>query len=644
MTQDTQPKLYDLSRRQVLGGLGAVGLASAGAGLGTSAFFRDDESVSAALTAGRLDLLIDYRATYNTWLGQEETDAIVNGTAIAAPGEGEEFNYVVGQAPDFRNEDGSMISGEAWADLTNSIDACMFENTTDIREEYEGVVDGTIDVEDGFVPGYVDGEDGLMFDLTDVKPKDEGEATISLHTCGNPAYLFARARVVDQSEGGVVEPEMNITNAAGDEFMDTDDASELANYIYTRIWDDVNCNNLPDGGKVDITVVFDESCSMEYADPFSSCNPGDNTLIPGKIQAAQDGAKELYQTLLDNGADAQIAFVSYSGQANTDNLYQMAPVSSDNQSAFETAVDNTDPSGGTDISDGIRAGKNLVLGDGAEPTVNGISGAGNGARADAEKIIVLLSDGFPNDSSYTGTSNPTGTAFTGDANSAAARAAIQAAQDARAAGITMYTLTYQLDSFPIPELVNLMGTGQGTVSGPFGFDTPPGEGFATISSTALVANIDNTGALDTPSDTAIVDAFEEIALTIAGGDDFLYQGSLAGLVAATGEGLNLRTARTEVDGEEGEPQCFPGGVYCYAFDWYFVCEDEDFELVSDVEGAATIGEELDAAGLPRDPNVAQTDSIQFALDFAAVQCRHNMEPSSPFAMTDGGEDSEEESA
>jgi hypothetical protein len=207
----------------------------------------------------------------------------------------------------------------------------------------------------------------------------------------------------------------------------------------------------------------------------------------------------------------------------------------------------------------------------------------------------------------------------------------------------MYTLTYQLDSFPIPELVDLMGTGLGTVTGPFGFDTPPGQGFASTSSTALVANIDGTGALDTPSDTAIVDAFEEIAVTIAGGDDFLYQGSLAGLVAATSEGLSLTTARTEVDGEEGEPQCFPGGVYCYAFDWYFVCEDEDFELVSDVDGAATIGEELDNLGLPRDPNVAQTDSIRFALDFAGVQCRHNMEAVSPFAMTDGGEDEEDDS-
>ena len=43
MTDDNNQKLYNLSRRRVLAGLGAVGFASAGAGLGTSAFFSDQE-------------------------------------------------------------------------------------------------------------------------------------------------------------------------------------------------------------------------------------------------------------------------------------------------------------------------------------------------------------------------------------------------------------------------------------------------------------------------------------------------------------------------------------------------------------------------------------------------------------------------
>ena len=49
-----------LSRRQLLGGLGAVGAASAGAGLGTTALFSDEESFEGnTITAGTLDLVVD---------------------------------------------------------------------------------------------------------------------------------------------------------------------------------------------------------------------------------------------------------------------------------------------------------------------------------------------------------------------------------------------------------------------------------------------------------------------------------------------------------------------------------------------------------------------------------------------------------
>jgi len=59
MTDDNQ-QLYTLSRRKMLGGLGAIGLASAGAGLGTSAFFSDTEEFEGnMLTAGTLDMVVN---------------------------------------------------------------------------------------------------------------------------------------------------------------------------------------------------------------------------------------------------------------------------------------------------------------------------------------------------------------------------------------------------------------------------------------------------------------------------------------------------------------------------------------------------------------------------------------------------------
>ena len=60
-----KPK-YGLSRRKVLAGLGTVGLASAGAGLGTSAYFNDEESFeNNRLQAGTLDLVVDWHASWD---------------------------------------------------------------------------------------------------------------------------------------------------------------------------------------------------------------------------------------------------------------------------------------------------------------------------------------------------------------------------------------------------------------------------------------------------------------------------------------------------------------------------------------------------------------------------------------------------
>jgi predicted ribosomally synthesized peptide with SipW-like signal peptide len=64
MTNDNQ--LIDLTRRKLLIGAGTIGLASAGAGLGTSALFNDRESFDGnTVVAGTLDLLVHYDAVYN---------------------------------------------------------------------------------------------------------------------------------------------------------------------------------------------------------------------------------------------------------------------------------------------------------------------------------------------------------------------------------------------------------------------------------------------------------------------------------------------------------------------------------------------------------------------------------------------------
>ncbi len=351
MTQDTQPR-FGVSRRQVLAGLGTVGAASTGAGLGTTALFADEESVRATARVGELDLLLDYRTTYRPWVNLAADKEIVDGTVLTDPDT--DGSFVVGQALNFRDDDGSVLPGGLWGDITNRADACVFEDRDDVRSEFNGTqladflgveVDGTPAVDDGFLPGYVDGAEGVPFVLTDVKPKDEGEATISVHLCGNPAVVGVAATITTDEENEVYEPETATGSA------DNATTGELDRYLYVRVRRD-----------------------------------------------------------------------------DCDNSYEQ----------------------------------------------------------DAETL--------------------------------------------------------------------------------------------------------------------------------------LYRGSLAGFVAAVSADPDPLVGGLRLNGTL-ENKCFEAGVSCVAFDWYFGCDEADFALPSDVSGAATIGDELDAAGLPRDPNVAQTDELAFVLTFNAVQCR-----------------------
>ena len=88
-----------LSRRKMLVGLGAVGVASAGAGLGTTAYFNDTESFNGnSLTAGELDLFVhvDYSEDQGSY-AQYSTDpgTFINGNVVGGDEEGEPLSIQV---------------------------------------------------------------------------------------------------------------------------------------------------------------------------------------------------------------------------------------------------------------------------------------------------------------------------------------------------------------------------------------------------------------------------------------------------------------------------------------------------------------------------------------------------------------------
>ncbi|QLH76941.1 hypothetical protein HZS55_06370 [Halosimplex rubrum] len=81
-------KEFGLSRRQMLAGLGTIGVASAGAGLGTTALFSDEESFEGnSITAGTLDMSVtaSIEAANEYWAEQvdlEELEATADGEAV----------------------------------------------------------------------------------------------------------------------------------------------------------------------------------------------------------------------------------------------------------------------------------------------------------------------------------------------------------------------------------------------------------------------------------------------------------------------------------------------------------------------------------------------------------------------------------
>ena len=136
MTKETR---YHLSRRNVLAGLGTIGVASAGAGLGTTAFFNDTESVEASFEAGRLDLVVEYFTAFDQGsAGTGSDQGVVNGTQEA------EYTYTLA---DVKPGDSGVVAlcprvvtNDAWLWIGNNDGLVDYENG---QNEPEGDVDST---------------------------------------------------------------------------------------------------------------------------------------------------------------------------------------------------------------------------------------------------------------------------------------------------------------------------------------------------------------------------------------------------------------------------------------------------------------------------------------------------------------------
>ena len=205
---------FELTRRKALAALGSIGVASAGAGLGTSAYFSDQETFeNNQLTAGTLDMKVAATEYYSDW----------------SPDEAE----YAGMASDEASTDIRLPAGDGQSDARDiaiDIDGDNYENFFDAISTdadgtpYNRVNGGVSAAAEGLCGTESDADGPMIVDIGDVKPGDFGGAQFAFELCDNPGYVWLTGGLRDASENGVTEPE-------GDDPDEEDGVVELLDEI-----------------------------------------------------------------------------------------------------------------------------------------------------------------------------------------------------------------------------------------------------------------------------------------------------------------------------------------------------------------------------------------------------------------------------
>ena len=135
--RDTTGTNAGLSRRAVLSGMGAVGVAGALGGAGTFAFVRDTERAGARVEAGVLDLELCWTEDEDCETG---SDLVTVPISVAEVGDGGSATIRY-QLPD----DGRNNPGYVWFRTSCPVDACGLERAVEARLYRDDDCDGEFD-------------------------------------------------------------------------------------------------------------------------------------------------------------------------------------------------------------------------------------------------------------------------------------------------------------------------------------------------------------------------------------------------------------------------------------------------------------------------------------------------------------------
>ena len=588
MTNDRQ---FSISRRKVLAGLGTIGVASAGAGLGTTAYFSDQETFqNNQLTAGTLDVLVDWeehyydgsagrdlvelvpedeidilddsqyilpavdnpdaRAVAVRFLGegtfQENKDAFWDATAIEAlpdsDGDGLQNEF----------DDSQVCSGEAG--LTNVGNA-------DAETREEGLYAPNRTSNDVTSPG------DPLINLDDVKPGDFGEVTFSFHLCDNPGYVWLNGALNEEftGEGVLTEPERNDPD-------ETEGVVELLDEMQVRIWYDPDCDNQVERrGEVDIMLAIDTSGS-----------------ITGDEQTDLEDGIAAFVDALPTGGSARVGAVGFGGGSVTGLSGLVDPGNFSLPSIGYGG--NTPLPAGLDIADQVLDDQ---------------------GRADALPVVVVISDGGPN---YEGDTTKTYEASVGGVDYTAPRTDPGFSADDNTAGYDSGTTNSAVDAAEqdetaaVADLIKAGADGSRIAVLNVGDNPNADLGDGTDLSVYLEDEIASAGFYNETPISNFVDVADDIAAEVVVQEEVFLNDSLrvalTALAGNEGRGVPLDGDRSTTFDELADPESDPdrdpftgaGVTHCVGFQWWLPVNHA---------------------------NQIQGDTVGFDIGFYAEQSRHN---------------------
>ncbi len=552
----------DISRRHALGALGTIGLASAGAGIGTSAYFSDEEPYEDnQLTAGTLDMVVDWEEHYADWMGAETDYARL-------PEEGETPDYTLPTPADDPNARPiELVFTETQQDFwdATAIEAFPDENQDALRDPIVdscrdlGSLDDMLSDERRTDNEYTSPGDPLI-SLEDVKPGDFGELTLSFSLCENPGLVSFGGELIRNIDGENTESEIKDPdepqNATA---IGPETPGELPQEIQVRAWYD-DCDNIYEPGAVDSCVyhLFDNSGTMEenLATDTGTADKADMAALIGtsvtEYLDASDGST-------DNVLDRAPCSVGYMG---TD------PDNPDDPGDTEEPVVNTQevPPVLTAIDD--QAGDSAGGGISPEDVIGGLESAQT-ALTDCEnenKVLILYVN-----------------ADTRPGEAVDRQAIYDAAAAVRDAGIIIKAVGFDIEE-----------------------DSPAEEFLRTIADELYVVQPAPTeGDVIARAETVELGIINQLA-RLANAEQQIFRGTLAEFFATypfdpeNGELGYPLSGDIPPDEGGGSPylvNCFSANTtHCIGFEWW----------------------------LPLDhANEVQGDIVEFNLGFYTEQCRHN---------------------